>query len=176
MKRCFDSSCVSRTCYTLSWGKHKTKYDGETRIMDFCHDAMLIPSGLTYIPKTMITDDLFQVRQASSFLSVKRINPYLTINDSSRMSGLVVSLVKILLFNLCGILLLLLFWFGFGFGRPLRLQDLSSTTRDWISWIWFSPSILRSPSHPTGPCNSPLQPILHKAPRGSIPGRENVES
>ena len=130
MKRCFDSSCVSRTCYTLSWGKHKTKYDGETRIMDFCHDAMLIPSGLTYIPKTMITDDLFQVRQASSFLSVKRINPYLTINDSSRMSGLVVSLVKILLFNLCGILLLLLFWFGFGFGRPLRLQDLSSTTRD----------------------------------------------
>ena len=71
----------------------------------------------------------FSTRQPSSFLSVKRINPDLTVNDSSRMSGLVVSLVKILLFNLCGILLLLLFQFGFGFGRPLCLQDLSSTTR-----------------------------------------------
>ena len=51
----------------------------------------------------------FSTRQPSSFLSVKRINPDLTVNDSSRMSGLVVSLVKILSFNLCGILLLLLF-------------------------------------------------------------------
>lgn len=56
------------------------RYDEETRIVGFCHDATLIPSNLTYIPETMVTDVLSQetkVRQSGSFLNVKRINQIL---------------------------------------------------------------------------------------------------
>lgn len=130
MKRCFDSSCVSCTCYTLSWGKHKTKYDSETRIMDFCHDATLIPSGLTYIQ--MRLQMIFQVRQASSFLSVKRINPCLIINDSSRMSGLIVSLVKIPLVQHLWdcVVAVVLVWFWFWQLHSAYRIFSSTVTRD----------------------------------------------